>query len=105
MNDFELDQLRRNPLWAATLRAYWDLQTQSRAEIADFDGWVPRISAVPGVEPAKLSNVHGRLIAFGFLKFDLSDREIGMRYQLTPLAKQAIGASDGSEVFELAESA
>jgi len=105
MNDFELDQLRRNPLWAATLRTYWDLQVRSRAEIADFDGWVPRISTVPGVESAKLSNVHGRLIAFGFLKFDLTDREIGMRYQLTPLARQAIGAGDATEFVELAESA
>lgn len=106
MHDFELDQLRRNPAWAATLRLYWDLQSQSRAESAEFDGWVPRVASVPAVDVAKLSSVHGRLIAFGFLKFDLSNRDIGMRYQLTPLARQALGHEVAvTEAAELAESA
>jgi len=94
MYEIELEQLRRNPAWRATLRVYWDLQSQARQTMRDFDGWVPRVFEVPKVEPAELSNVHGRLIAFGFLKFDLaSGREIGMRYQLTPLGRQAIGAA------------
>lgn len=106
MHDFELDQLRRNPTWAATLRYYWELQTQGRAESADFDGWVPRVMSVPEVAQEKLSSVHGRLIAFGFLKFDLSNRDIGMRYQLTSLAKQALGHEEAlPEAAELAESA
>ena len=93
-----------------SLRTYWDLHTQQRATGGDYDGWIPRISQVPDVEAAKLSSVHGRLIAFGFLKFDLSDRDIGMRYQLTPLAKQAIGAGEVgagevAEAVEFAESA
>lgn len=108
MSDFELDQLRRNPAWKAALRYYWEAQTQARAAQAAFDGWVPRAAQVPQVEPAQLSAVHGRLIAFGFLKFDLTNRDLGMRYQLTPLGKQAIGAGgeDTPEaVTELAESA
>ncbi|MBI1344848.1 hypothetical protein GC163_01015 [bacterium] len=106
MHDFELDQLRRNPAWAATLRLYWDRQTQGRAETAEFDGWVPRVAEVPTVETGKLSSVHGRLIAFGFLKFDLSNRDVGMRYQLTPLARQALGHDEVvTEAAELAESA
>jgi hypothetical protein len=107
MSEFELDQLRRNPAWKAALRYYWDAQTEARSSQPAFDGWVPRAPQVPQVEPANLSVVHGRLIAFGFLKFDLTNRELGMRYQLTPLGKQAIGAGeDAAEVIgELAESA
>ena len=108
MHEFELEQLRRNPAWRATLKVYWELQVQSRQAAPDFDGWVPRVAEVPKVDPALMSNVHGRLIAFGFLKFDLSNREIGMRYQLSPLGRQAIGAAtaeDLAESAELAESA
>ena len=105
MHDFELDQLRRNPAWTATLRTYWEAQLDRREKSPDFDGWIPRVSDVEGVERTRLSNVHGRLIAFGFLKFDLNDREVGMRYQLTPLGRQAIGAASAEETVELAESA
>lgn len=106
MHEFEFDQLRRNPSWKAALCHYWDVQNQSRAESKDFDGWVPRASTVPEIDPKTLSAVHGRLIAFGFLKFDLSNRELGMRYQLSPLGRQAIGAEEKAEVgAELAETA
>ncbi len=106
MHEFEFDQLRRNPSWKAALRHYWEVQTRSKAETKDFDGWVPRAAAIPDIEPPTLSAVHGRLIAFGFLKFDLTNREIGMRYQLSPLGRQAIGAEEAVEAgAELAESA
>ncbi len=107
MNDFELDQLRRNPSWKAALRHYWDFQVSARATTPEFDGWIPRAAQIPQVDPATLSVVHGRLIAFGFLKFDLTNRELGMRYQLTPLGKQAIGEADvvTEPAGELAESA
>jgi hypothetical protein len=105
MVDIELEQLRRNPTWKATLLTYWTLQSDSRAASPEFDGWVPRVMQVPEVDPMKLSSIHGRLIAFGFLKFDLSNRDLGMRYQLTPLAKRAIGEADPADVAELAESA
>uniref|UniRef100_A0A7C4QLW8 Transcriptional regulator n=1 Tax=Schlesneria paludicola TaxID=360056 RepID=A0A7C4QLW8_9PLAN len=104
MHDFELEQLRRNPAWRNTLKTYWELQTQARQTIPEFDGWVPRVTEVPKVDPALLSNVHGRLIAFGFLKFDLSNREVGMRYQLSPLGRHAIGAASAEDAAELADS-
>jgi hypothetical protein len=105
MLDIELEQLRRNPSWKTTLQTYWELQQQRRGESAEFDGWVPRVMQVAEIETAKLSSIHGRLIAFGFLKFDLSNRDLGMRYQLTPLGKRAIGEADATEPAELAESA
>lgn len=90
VDDFELDQLRRHPEWRATLKVYHDLQTASREQSSEFDGWVPRVTDVDTIDPAKLAIIHGKLIAFGFLKFDLSGRDAGMRYQLTPQGKQAL---------------
>lgn len=106
MNEIELDQLRRHPTWRAALRYYWERQTQARESQENFDGWVPRAAEVPHVDAPVLSTVHGRLIAFGFLKFDLSNRDLGMRYQLTPLGRQAIGAEPTEiDAEPLAESA
>lgn len=51
-------------------------------------GWVPRVSLLEGVDAAALSTLHGRLIALGYLKFKLIDRQVGLRYRLTPAGKQ-----------------
>jgi len=32
--------------------------------------------------------LHGRVIALGYLKFKLVDRQVGLRYRLTPVGKQ-----------------
>ena len=51
-------------------------------------GWVSRISVLEGVDTTQLSTLHGRLIALGYLKFKLIDRQVGLRYRLTPAGKQ-----------------
>ena len=51
-------------------------------------GWVARISLLEGVDTDQLSTLHGRVIALGYLKFKLIDRQIGLRYRLTPAGKQ-----------------
>ena len=90
VDDFELEQLRRHPEWRAALVVYHDLQTRAREQSPEFDGWIPRVIEVESIETAALPSIHGKLIAFGFLKFDLSGRDAGMRYQLTPQGKQAL---------------
>ena len=90
MDDFELEQLRRNPEWRTTLTVYHDLQAQGRTQSPEFDGWIPRVVEVQTIDSAMLPSIHGKLIAFGFLKFDLSGKDAGMRYQLTPQGKQAL---------------
>ncbi len=90
VDDFELDQLRRHPEWRATLQAYQDLQTAAREQSPEFDGWIPRVVDLEGIDAKTLPSIHGKLIAFGFLKFDLAGRDAGMRYQLTPQGKQAL---------------
>ena len=93
MDDFELEQLRRNPSWGALLNIYHQQNLLGRNQIPNFDGWVPRIHEADEIPASDLSGIHGKLIAFGFLKFDLAGRDVGIRYQLTPLGKQGINAS------------
>ncbi|HEY0985222.1 hypothetical protein [Schlesneria sp.] len=90
MDDFELEQLRKNPQWSLVLQQYQQLHTQGRNDSPEFDGWTPRIFHVEDVPVEELSGIHGKLIAYGFLKFDLAGRDGGLRYQLTPLGKQGI---------------
>jgi len=90
VDDFELEQLRRHPEWRTALAVYHDLQVQARERSPEFDGWIPRVTEVETIDAAALPSIHGKLIAFGFLKFDLSGRDAGMRYQLTPQGKQAL---------------
>lgn len=98
MDEFELEQLRRNPKWTAILEVYHRFSVQSRERSAEFDGWNPRIYEVPEIPNSELPGIHGKLIAHGFLKFDVTSRDAGIRYQLTPLGKQAINAGPPSEM-------
>ena len=97
MDEFELEQLRQNPKWIAILSLYQQLCLKGREESPDFDGWVPRLHEIPETPKEDLPGIHGKLIAFGFLKFDLSGRDGGIRYQLTPLGKQGINSSTPSD--------
>ena len=65
----------------------------SDAEVEEsVTGWVARIGSVEGVETAQMSMLHGRVIALGYLKFKLIDRQVGLRYRLTPSGKQVAQA-------------
>lgn len=107
MDDFDILQLRRNPEWRATLQVYYDLQQQLREKTPGADVWMPRQTAIPGIDFAQLSAIHGKLIAFGMLKFDVGGRDVGVQYQLTHQGRRALlGETDtADETSELAESA
>ena len=106
MEDFDVLQFRRNPQWRATLQIYFDMQEEQRRQAPDSSGWVPRQTVVAGIDPAQLSSIHGKLIAFGMLKFDVVGRDVGVQYQLTSLGRRALlGESEIAEGAELAESA
>ncbi len=57
-------------------------------------GWVSRVSALEGVAAEEMSPLHGRLIALGHLKFQLVDRQVGLRYRLTPEGRRALALAD-----------
>lgn len=97
MIDSALDQIRDNPEWLAVLEAYRDAQAAEKAASAEHDGWIPRILEVEGILKAHLPAVHGKLIAHGFLKFQLNTRGAGVLYQLSPLGRRALGGSAGEE--------
>lgn len=100
MQHAELDLLARYPDCAATLQAYWQAQQQCKGESADFDGWIGRLTSIADIPPESLSSVHGKLIAFGYLKFELTAKDASLRYQLTPLGRSAV---TGESPFEAGE--
>lgn len=106
MDEFDIIQLRKNPDWRATLQVYYDLQQQLREKTPDAEPWVGRLVDVPGIHPTQLSSIHGKLIAFGMLKFDVGGRDVGVQYQLTQQGRRALlGESAPASEAELAESA
>lgn len=97
-----LDSLQRNPACLATLHAYWDAHVERKQQTAEFDGWVGRMASIPDVPDEALSGIHGKLIAFGYLKFELTAKDATLRYQLTPLGRTAVtGESPAEEAAEL----
>jgi len=102
MDELELEQLRQHPRWIAVLSHYHQIYIQSKELSADVDAWVPRTHEVPEIPSEELPGIHGKLIAFGFLKFDLSGRDGGIRYQLTPLGKQGLNTSGAADEDESA---
>ncbi len=100
MIDIELDELSRDTQWRPVLQAYLQREqaeaARARAVAAEsgqdskIQTWIPRLAEVEGVDSKELSKIHGKLIALGYLKFQLSGREKGMCYQVSPLGKQAL---------------
>ena len=83
MIDFELEQMMENPEWCLVLSHYSQKQLQTKAQDPEFDGWVVRQNEVTGVVKERLPRIHGKLIAFDLLKFQISGRDSGVFYQLT----------------------
>ena len=90
VDDNDIIQLKRHPDWRATLQVYDNLQQAIREQSPEADGWVPRPIDFEGIDASRISSIHGKLIAFGFLKFDVSLKDIGVRYQLTPEGRRAL---------------
>jgi hypothetical protein len=80
----ELELFDLHPEWRPVLEAY-----QPRGDATD-DGWHARVSVIDGVPADQLSPIHGKLIALGFLKCELSTRMDGILYQITSLGRQAL---------------
>ena len=53
------------------------------ADEAESKEWLPRVVSLEGFDGERLSSLHGRLIALGWLGFDVGDSVTGIRYQLT----------------------
>ena len=85
---FELDKLSAGNL--QLLQAYSLRATALKAALEQYDGWVERIDDLEELDSEVLTQLHGQLIALGHLKFEISGRNVGLRYQLSPRGKQAL---------------
>lgn len=86
----ELQTLAENPEWGILLESYQSGISAAKQADAEFNGWLPRLRQIEGIEGESLSSIHGKLIAYGFLKFQLADRTMGICYQLSALGKKAL---------------
>ena len=84
MTSHELELFDANPAWRLLLAAYREKFSCGALE------WSPRITQVAGLAADQLSVIHGKLIALGMLKFEISSRADGVQYQVTPLGRQAL---------------
>lgn len=94
MNHADWNQLRENESWRAVLAAYAAEQTVLKVTQPEHDGWVSRLKSVTDVSPEDLAHIHGRLMAYGFLKFQLAGRTEGLQYQVSSFGREALSACD-----------
>ena len=72
------------------LAAYAAAIEAGRAASEEHTGWVERLRSIPGIAEGDLPRIHGRLIAFGMLRFHLEGRASGMEYQLTGAGRRLL---------------
>ncbi|MEZ6129961.1 MAG: hypothetical protein R3C59_14860 [Planctomycetaceae bacterium] len=86
--ELQLDSLNTQNL--QVMQAYVVRASAARAASEEYDGWLERIDSLPEFTPDQLTQQHGQLIALGFLKFEITGRSVGLRYQISPRGKQAL---------------
>lgn len=64
--------------------------------------WVARLNRIEGIDIDRMAPIHGRLIAHGFLQFQLQGREEGVVYRLTSAGRKAVAAAAASTESEAA---
>jgi hypothetical protein len=107
MLDYVAEELSDATGWRRLLEAYAALgatasaRTGSRTtanspEALESPGWVARLSRVEGVEPERLSDLHGKLIATGLLSFEVAGKS-GIQYQLSPLGRRVLDRNPGAQ--------
>jgi len=101
MLDFELEELKQNTDWRAVLSAYQEAhhaaQLAAKTSDQEFDGWLPRVMSVEGLDEESLPRIHGKLIAWGFLKFQLAGRGTGVVYQISPAGRKILADYENGE--------
>jgi hypothetical protein len=104
MLNYVAEELSAAAGWRRVLEAYASLATTPAVrppagdtpEALESVGWVPRLSRLDGVEPERLSELHGKLIALGLLSFEVSGKS-GMQYQVSPLGRRTLDCGLGLE--------
>ncbi len=97
MIDIALEELADVLHWQHLLSSYREQQLAEKAADPEHEGWIPRIRTLSDVGGEQLSQLHGKLIAVGLLKFELGGRTSGMSYQLSSLGIRALSVSANDE--------
>ena len=97
MNLNELEQLRHHPEWQHVLRAYRTEQRVQKKLRPDEEEWVPRLHTISGVAETHLPRIHGKLMAYGLLKFRLAGRAEGVLYQVSSAGLEALRMLEGEQ--------
>jgi hypothetical protein len=74
----------------AVLNCYAIRDAAAKAACPEHTGWLDRIAAVPGLDSAALTPIHGFLIAQGLIRFEFGSRSAGLQYQLSPTGRDSI---------------
>lgn len=108
MDERQQQLLREDSSLAEVLNVYQDLLEQvamNRDDEEQGTRWTSRITEQLEVSTAELSNIHGRLIAEGWLTFQLEDRNSGLMYRLTKEGRQACDWSEKHLIEESTQDA
>lgn len=92
--------LETHPEWRLVLDAYRVEHERLLAENPEHDGWLPRLHDVEGVIEEHVPRIHGKLIALGFLKFQITGRTSGVVYQVTGQARKALSRATNADAGE-----
>ncbi|MFY9252184.1 MAG: hypothetical protein WAO83_01925 [Fuerstiella sp.] len=84
----QLDSLNEHNL--PIMQAYAMRAATQKASVENFDGWLERINELENFAKEDLTKLHGQLIALGFLQFEISSSNLGLRYQISTKGKQAL---------------
>lgn len=87
-HDLLFDSLSEQNL--LVLHAYASRSAAAKAADTDHDGWLQRLDASEQFDQDELTRIHGELIALGMLKFELRNRETGLRYRVSDRGKSTL---------------
>jgi len=79
------------------LAEYRSRQKYLKTENPEHDGWVLRIDDLDGVDGEHLSRIHGQLIAWGCLKFQIASRFSGVVYQISSEGENLLETRSNSQ--------
>ena len=87
-NDLLFDLLNEQNL--LVLHSYASRSLTAQAANHEHDGWLQRLEPTDNLDGEQLTQIHGELIALGMLKFELTNRETGLRYRVSERGKSTL---------------
>jgi hypothetical protein len=93
MDEFDQQLLSENPAWQQVLGMYARLADEPehpRSEGESGPRFHPRIASLEEMPPEELAEIHGQLIALGWLRFQLEGRQAGLMYRISPEGREAL---------------